>query len=158
MLKCKHNYYKNMKVNQDSVIKKYLKLSKLRVVELLLVTTVPSMIISIYGMPPLSLVIYTLSGGTILAISANVMNQVFEVETDKLMQRTADRPIVTGEISKINGVIFSVFCGLSGFIILYTLATTIVINVTNIVLIWVNISNITSPGKKHPVSDKNHTS
>ena len=123
MLKCKHNYYKNMKVNQHSIIKKYLKLSKLRVVELLLVTTVPSMIISIYGMPPLSLVIYTLSGGTLLAISANVMNQVFEVETDKLMQRTADRPIVTGEISKINGVIFSVFCGLSGFIILYILAT-----------------------------------
>ena len=123
MLKCKHNYYKNMKVNQHSIIKKYLKLSKLRVVELLLVTTVPSMIISIYGMPPLSLVIYTLSGGTLLAISANVMNQVFEVETDKLMQRTADRPIVTGEISKINGVIYSVFCGLSGFMILYTLAT-----------------------------------
>ena len=122
MLKCKHNYYKNMKVNQHSIIKKYLKLSKLRVVELLLVTTVPSMIISIYGMPPLSLVIYTLSGGTLLAISANVMNQVFEVETDKLMQRTADRPIVTGEISKINGVIYSIFCGLSGFIILYTLS------------------------------------
>ena len=122
MLKCQHNYYKSMKVIQHSIIKKYLKLSKLRVVELLLVTTVPSMIISIYGMPPLSLVIYTLSGGTLLAISANVMNQVFEVETDKLMQRTADRPIVTGEISKINGVIYSIFCGLSGFIILYTLS------------------------------------
>ena len=73
-----------MKSNKPSTFKSYLKLSKLRVIELLLVTTVPSMVISIYGMPPLSLVIYTLAGGTLLAISANVMNQVLEVETDSL--------------------------------------------------------------------------
>ena len=97
-----------MKSNKSSIFKSYLKLSKLRVIELLLVTTVPSMVISIYGMPPLSLVIYTLTGGTLLAISANVMNQVFEVETDRLMERTSDRPIVTGELSKVNGSIYSI--------------------------------------------------
>ena len=73
-----------MKSNKPSTFKSYLKLSKLRVIELLLVTTVPSMVISIYGMPPLSLVIYTLAGGTLLAISANVMNQVLEVEKTSL--------------------------------------------------------------------------
>ena len=112
-----------MKSNEASPIKSYLKLSKLRVIELLLVTTVPSMVISIYGMPPISLVIYTLIGGTLLAISANVMNQVFEVETDRLMKRTADRPIVTGEVTKANGVLYSIFTGLVGFLILYFLAT-----------------------------------
>ena len=112
-----------MKSNEASYIKSYLKLSKLRVIELLLVTTVPSMVISIYGMPPISLVIYTLIGGTLLAISANVMNQVFEVETDRLMKRTADRPIVTGEVTKANGVLYSIFTGLVGFLILYYLAT-----------------------------------
>ena len=112
-----------MKSNEASYIKSYLKLSKLRVIELLLVTTVPSMVISIYGMPPISLVIYTLIGGTLLAISANVMNQVFEVETDRLMKRTADRPIVTGELTKANGVLYSIFTGLVGFLILYFLAT-----------------------------------
>ena len=112
-----------MKSNKSSTFKSYLKLSKLRVIELLLVTTVPSMVISIYGMPPLSLVIYTLIGGTLLAISANVMNQVFEVETDKLMERTADRPIVTGELTKVNATIYSITSGLVGFLILYFLAT-----------------------------------
>ena len=112
-----------MKSNEASYIKSYLKLSKLRVIELLLVTTVPSMVISIYGMPPISLVIYTLIGGTLLAISANVMNQVFEVETDRLMKRTADRPIVTGEVTKANGVLYSIFTGFVGFLILYFLAT-----------------------------------
>ena len=101
-----------MKSNKPSTFKSYLKLSKLRVIELLLVTTVPSMVISIYGMPPLSLVIYTLAGGTLLAISANVMNQVLEVETDKLMERTSDRPIVTGELTKTNGIIYSISSGL----------------------------------------------
>ncbi len=81
------------------------------------------MVISIYGMPPLSLVIYTLAGGTLLAISANVMNQVLEVETDKLMERTSDRPIVTGELTKTNGIIYSISSGLIGFLILYSLVT-----------------------------------
>ena len=54
--------------NKISLVKKYIKLSKLRVVELLLVTTVPSMIVSLYSMPPLNLVAYTLIGGTLLAI------------------------------------------------------------------------------------------
>ena len=112
-----------MKSNKPSTFKSYLKLSKLRVIELLLVTTVPSMVISIYGMPPLSLVIFTLAGGTLLAISANVMNQVFEVETDKLMERTSDRPIVTGELTKTNGIIYSISSGLIGFLILYYLVT-----------------------------------
>jgi len=51
------------------------------------------------------------------------MNQVFEVETDRLMKRTADRPIVTGEVTKANGVLYSIFTGLVGFLILYFLAT-----------------------------------
>jgi len=115
-----------MKTNKPSILKSYLKLSKLRVIELLLVTTVPSMVISIYGMPPISLVIYTLTGGTLLAISANVMNQVFEVETDRLMQRTADRPIVTGELTKANGIIYSLTCGLIGFLIFCFFVTSFI--------------------------------
>ena len=82
-------------------ISKYIRLSKLRIVELLLITTVPSMIVSIYGFPPLELIVFTLLGGTLLAVSANVLNQIFEIETDRLMERTAKRPLVTGfDISK----------------------------------------------------------
>jgi protoheme IX farnesyltransferase len=112
-----------MLIKFNSKFSKYIKLSKLRVIELLLVTTVPSMIIAIYGMPPLGLVLYTLAGGTLLAVSANVMNQVFEVDRDKLMKRTSDRPLVTGELTKINAILYSIFCGFTGFLILYIFTT-----------------------------------
>ena len=111
--------------NKISLVKKFIKLSKLRVVELLLVTTVPSMIVSLYSFPPLSLVIFTLLGGTLLAVSANVMNQVFEVERDKLMTRTSDRPLVTGDLKKSTAIIYSITTGVIGFIILYLLTTPI---------------------------------
>ena len=111
--------------NKISLVKKFVKLSKLRVVELLLVTTVPSMIVSLYSFPPLSLVIFTLLGGTLLAVSANVMNQVFEVERDKLMTRTSDRPLVTGDLKKSTAIIYSITTGVIGFMILYLLTTPI---------------------------------
>lgn len=109
--------------NKISLVKKFVKLSKLRVVELLLVTTVPGMIVSLYSMPPLTLVLSTLAGGTLMAVSANVMNQVFEIERDKLMQRTSDRPLVTGELTRATGIVFSVLTGIIGFIVLYLLTT-----------------------------------
>ena len=109
--------------NKISLVKRFVKLSKLRVVELLLVTTVPGMIVSLYSMPPLTLVLSTLAGGTLLAVSANVMNQVFEIERDKLMQRTSDRPLVTGELTRATGIVFSVLTGIIGFIVLYLLTT-----------------------------------
>ena len=109
--------------NKISLVKKFIKLSILRVVELLLVTTVPSMIVSLYSMPPLSLVAYTLIGGTLLAVSANVMNQVFEIERDKLMTRTSDRPLVTGDLQKSSAIIYSILTGVVGFIVLYFLTT-----------------------------------
>ena len=68
-----------MKSDSKKVAIKYLKLSKLRIVELLLITTVPSMVVSIYGFPPLELILFTVLGGTLLAVSANVLNQIFEI-------------------------------------------------------------------------------
>ena len=112
-----------MESDIKEVASRYLKLSKLRIVELLLITTVPSMVVAIYGFPPVSLVCFTLVGGTLLAISANVLNQIFEIETDKLMMRTADRPLVTGSIKVKNAYIYSIVLGLLGFLILYTYTT-----------------------------------
>ena len=110
-----------MVLEVKNTIYSYYKLSKLRVVELLLITTVPAMIVSIYGFPPISLVLYTVIGGTFLAVSANVLNQIFEIETDKLMKRTAQRPLVTGVISIMNAYIFSLGLGSVGFFMLYFL-------------------------------------
>ncbi len=107
-----------MGIKAPKSIYEYIKLSKLRVVELLLVTTVPSMIISIYGMPPISLIILTLFGGTCLAVSANVLNQIFEVDKDMLMVRTSNRPLVKGTITKTSAVYYSVTLGIIGFFVL----------------------------------------
>ena len=114
-----------MKAQTKASVSNYLKLSKLRIVELLLVTTVPSMVVSIYGFPPVELVLFTLLAGTALAISANVLNQIFEIETDKLMARTSDRPLVTGTISVKNAYIYSICLALTGFIILFTQTTAL---------------------------------
>ena len=118
-----------MKSDSKNVAAKYLKLSKLRIVELLLITTVPSMVVSIYGFPPLELILATVLGGTLLAVSANVLNQIFEISTDSLMERTVNRPLVTGEVSKKNAYIYSISLGLIGYLILYTQSTILAANI-----------------------------
>jgi|TARA_A100000164_G_scaffold364356_1_gene382544 protoheme IX farnesyltransferase len=118
-----------MKSDSKKVAAKYLKLSKLRIVELLLITTVPSMVVSIYGFPPLELILATVLGGTLLAVSANVLNQIFEISTDSLMERTVNRPLVTGEVSKKNAYIYSISLGLIGYLTLYTQSTILAANI-----------------------------
>ena len=82
---------------------------KLRVVELLLVSTLPAMVLAAEGLPDLSLVLATIFAGTLAAGSANAFNMVIESDLDKLMARTAKRPVVTGQISKKNASIFAIF-------------------------------------------------
>ena len=77
----------------------YLDLMKLRVVELLLVSTLPAMVLAAQGLPDFGLAIATILAGTLAAGSANAFNMVIESDLDKLMARTAKRPIVTGLIS-----------------------------------------------------------
>ena len=89
----------------------YLDLMKLRVVELLLVSTLPAMVLASKGLPSFSLTAATIIAGTFAAGSANAFNMVIESDIDKLMERTAKRPIVTGVLSKINAAIFATVIG-----------------------------------------------
>mgnify|MGYP000910245468 CR=1 FL=1 len=95
----------------------YLELMKLRVVELLLVTTLPAMVLAQQGLPSLKLTIATLIGGTLAAGSANAFNMVIESETDKLMKRTAKRPLATGLLTKSEAIIFATAIGVISLII-----------------------------------------
>ena len=88
-------------------MKNYISLMKLRVVELLLVTTLPALFLASDGVPDLVITIWCLVGGTFAAGGANAFNMVIEAKSDLLMKRTAKRPIATGEISKTNGLIFA---------------------------------------------------
>lgn len=80
---------------------------KLRVVELLLVTTLPALFLAAKGVPPVGLTIATLIGGTLAAGASNAFNMIIEVDSDRLMVRTAKRPIVSGAVSETQAFIFA---------------------------------------------------
>ena len=101
----------------------YIDLMKLRVVELLLVSTLPAMVLAAKGLPSFSLVATTILAGTLSAGSANAFNMVIESESDKLMARTSNRPIVTGLISKTNAAIFASTIGIISLIIFWIYTT-----------------------------------
>ena len=88
-------------------MKNYISLMKLRVVELLLVTTLPALFLASDGVPDLAVTVWCLVGGTFAAGGANAFNMVIEAKSDLLMKRTAKRAIATGEISKTNGLVFA---------------------------------------------------
>lgn len=102
-----------------TLVRAYIALMKLRVVELLLISTIPAMILAQQGVPPLGLVFATLIGGTLAAGSANAFNMVLESDLDTLMQRTAKRPLVTGAISKIHAAIFATVIGALSLVIFW---------------------------------------
>jgi len=85
----------------------YIALMKLRVVELLLVTTLPALFLAGKGVPPLGLTIATLIGGTLAAGASNAFNMIIEVDSDRLMARTAKRPIVSGAITETQAFVFA---------------------------------------------------
>jgi len=82
-----------------SVIKSYISLTKPRIIELLLVTTVPTMFLASNGWPDWFLVLATLIGGALAAGGANALNNVVDRDIDALMDRTAHRPLITGKVT-----------------------------------------------------------
>ena len=101
----------------------YLDLMKLRVVELLLVSTLPAMVLAAKGLPDFGLAIATIFAGTLAAGSANAFNMVIEGDLDKLMARTAKRPIVTGLISKTKATIFATVIGILSLTLFWLFTT-----------------------------------
>jgi len=116
--------------------KGYVDLMKLRVVELLLVSTLPAMVLADGGLPSLGLTIATLLGGTLAAGSANAFNMVIESESDKLMKRTAKRPIATGVLSKKESLIFATLIGVISLLIFQIYTTNLATLLTFIAIIF----------------------
>jgi protoheme IX farnesyltransferase len=88
-------------------LRAYVDLMKLRVVELLIITTLPAMVLAEKGLPSFGLVAATLIGGTLAAGASNAFNMVIEADTDKLMARTSKRPLVTGSVTRTQAIIFA---------------------------------------------------
>ena len=96
---------------------------KLRVVELLLVTTLPALFLASEGVPDLSITFWSLLGGTFAAGGANAFNMIIEAKSDLLMKRTANRPVATGEISRNHGLLFATVISLISLAIFYIFTT-----------------------------------
>ena len=122
--------------NSDLRIRGYLDLMKLRVVELLLVTTLPALVLAQNGIPSVGLSIATILGGTLAAGSANAFNMVIESETDKLMKRTAQRPITTGVISRKEATIFATIVGALSLIIFWFFTTPLATYLTLFAIVF----------------------
>ena len=100
------------------VIAAYVALTKPRIIELLLVTTVPSMVLAAGGVPPWERVLWTLLGGTAAAGSANVFNSVLDADIDERMRRTRKRPMAQGAVTRGQAYAFGVLLGAAAVIVL----------------------------------------
>ncbi len=103
----------------------YIALMKPRVIELLLVTTAPVMVLATQGIPDIWLVLGTLAGGALSAGSANAFNMYIDRDIDTLMARTKGRPIVTGEITPRNALVFAFAIGFASLVVLTLVANVL---------------------------------
>lgn len=100
------------------VIKAYIALTKPRIIELLLVTTLPAMFLAAGGLPPLWIAVATLVGGTFAAASANVFNCIIDRDIDEVMRRTRRRPMPRHQVGTVPASVFGVILGVLSFVIL----------------------------------------
>ena len=103
----------------------YVALTKPRIIELLLVTTVPTMVVAERGLPSWWLVLATVVGGTFAAGGANAINMVVDRDIDAVMERTKDRPLVTGAISPRSALVFAVGLEVVAFVWLWQLVNLV---------------------------------
>jgi protoheme IX farnesyltransferase len=99
----------------------YVALTKPRIIELLLLTTVPVMFLAARDVPPLALVLATVIGGTLSAGSANALNCVFDADIDTKMRRTARRPLPRHRVPRRNAMIFGLVLGVISTVWLWVL-------------------------------------
>jgi heme o synthase len=99
----------------------YLALTKPRIVELLLVTTLPTMVVAARAVPSIRLMAATLLGGSLAAGGANAINMYADRDIDKIMHRTRNRPLVTGVVTPRAALIFAITLEVAAFVELWIL-------------------------------------
>ncbi|HEY7824353.1 MAG TPA: heme o synthase [Acidimicrobiia bacterium] len=101
----------------------YVALTKPRIIELLLITTVPSMVLAAGGWPGVWLVLATLIGGSLSAGGANALNMYYDRDIDEVMRRTRARPLARHEVPPRNALAFGAALGVVGFVWLWVFTT-----------------------------------
>jgi protoheme IX farnesyltransferase len=98
------------------VLGAYLRLTKPRIVLLLVITTIPAMIMAEGGMPSAWLMLATVIGGSVVAGGANAMNMYFDRDIDEVMRRTRRRPVPSGQVAPERAAVFGLALGVGGFL------------------------------------------
>jgi protoheme IX farnesyltransferase len=102
-----------------SVVGAYVALTKPRIIELLLITTIPTMVLAQRGWPSPELMAVTLVGGTLAAGGANAINMYVDRDIDALMERTRNRPLVTGAVEPGSALVFALVLEVVAFAVLW---------------------------------------
>ena len=100
-------------------LRAYVALTKPRIIELLLITTVPAMLVAAGGWPATWLVVLTVVGGTLSAGGANAINNVVDRDIDAKMRRTRHRPLPAHRVEVKDGLIVGIVLGIAGFVVLW---------------------------------------
>jgi heme o synthase len=100
-------------------VRGYVALTKPRIIELLLITTVPTMFVAARHVPSLRLMALTVAGGALAAAGANAMNMVYDRDIDALMERTMNRPLVTGVVTPVSATVFALVLEAVAFALLW---------------------------------------
>jgi heme o synthase len=114
----------------------YLALTKPRIIELLLITTVPSMVLAAGAWPGTWLVVATLIGGTLSAAGANTLNSYFDRDIDEVMRRTRGRPLAKHEMAERNAIVFGIALGVAGFLWLGLFTTWLAAVIATLALLF----------------------
>ena len=109
-----------MRMTAVDHVKAYVALTKPRIIELLLITTVPTMFVASKHVPSIGLILLTLVGGTLAAGGANAMNMVYDRDIDAIMERTKNRPLVTGAVTPRAAIIFAFALEVAAFVLFAT--------------------------------------
>ena len=113
-----HGSSSGTKKSSRSRLGAYIALTKPRIIELLLITTIPTMVLAQSGWPSVALMAITMLGGTLAAGGANAINMVIDRDIDKLMVRTQGRPLVTGAITPKSALVFAITLEVVAFAVL----------------------------------------
>lgn len=102
-----------------------LALTKPRIVELLLITTIPTMFLASRGLPQPGRMVVTVAGGALAAGGANALNMVYDRDVDARMARTKNRPLVTGALTPTTALLFALALELTSFVLLWQLVNVL---------------------------------
>jgi protoheme IX farnesyltransferase len=114
----------------------YVALTKPRIIELLLITTVPAMVLAAGSWPGTWLVIATLVGGTLSAGGANALNSYVDRDIDEVMRRTRRRPLARHEVSPRSALVFGVTLGVAGFGWLWVITNLMAASISTAALLF----------------------